>query len=100
MVAIFLNSEEEPIIHPDINRILHLSDETKRGDWYLYQSYIEIKIYGCEFPPYKLPKFVHIRIFALDFIRKMINMDQAHFLETKKKAQFKNKNTSWVIYMQ
>lgn len=91
MAANFLNSNAKPIIHPEIKRILHLSDDTKRGDSYLYQSYTEIGIYGCEFPLYKLPKFVPIQIFSLEFIRKMINMDQLHFLAAKKKAQFKIK---------
>lgn len=32
-----------------------------------------------------------IHIFALEFIKKTINMDQLHFLVVKKKAQFKIK---------
>lgn len=68
-----------------------MSDDTKIGDWYLYQSYAEIRTYGCEFPPYKIPKFVPIQIFSLEFMRKMINMVQLHFLASKKKAHFKIK---------
>lgn len=91
MEANLLNNDVDPRIHPKIKIIFHFSDETKIGDLYVYQSYTEIIIYGCEFPPYKLPKFVPILIFALDFINKMINMDQLHFLIAKKKAWFKIK---------
>lgn len=38
-----------------------------------------------------LPKFVPIRIFALEYIRHMINMDQLHFVAANKKPQFKIK---------
>ena len=31
-----LNSEIEPRIGPEIRRVLHLIDQTKTGDWYLY----------------------------------------------------------------
>ena len=81
----------EPRIDSEIKRILHLSEKTKKGEWYMYQSYSEIRIYGCELSPYKLPKYVPIRIFALEFIRKMINMDQIHFQAAKKKSNFKLK---------
>jgi len=58
------------------------------GDWYLYQSFTEIRVYGCEFPPYKLPFFVLMRIFSLDFISQRMNIDEIHFVSRNKKAQF------------
>ena len=60
-------------------------------DWYLYQNYIEIRIYGFELPPYKLPRHVPMRVFSLEYIRKMINMNDLHFVSGKMKAQFKIK---------
>ena len=70
-----LNKNTKPRIDSEIKRILHLSEQTKKGDWYMYQAYSEIIIYGCELAPYKLPKYVPIRTFSLEFPIQMINMD-------------------------
>jgi len=64
-----LNSQTEPRIGDEIKRILHLSENTKIGEWYLYQNYTEIRVYGCDLAPYKLPKYVPMRIFSLEYIR-------------------------------
>jgi len=48
---------------------------------------MEIKIYGCEIAPYKLPKYVPVRIFSLEYIRQMINSDDIYFVSLKKKQQ-------------
>jgi len=71
--------------------ILHLSEKSKVGDWYLYKKFTEIQVYGCELPPYKLLVFVPMRIFALEFIRQSMRMDEIHFVSRKHKAQFKLK---------
>jgi hypothetical protein len=68
MVCI-LKRNIEPRINEEIHRILHLSDLAKLGDWYLYQNHIEIRVYGCELPPYRFPKYLPVRIFALEYIR-------------------------------
>jgi hypothetical protein len=64
-----INNRMEPRINEEVQRILHLSDLAKIRDWYLYHNHTEIRVYGCEFPPYKLPKYLPIRIFALEYIR-------------------------------
>jgi hypothetical protein len=81
----------EPRINEEVPRILHFSDLAKTGDWYLYYNHTKIRVYGCEFPPYKLPKYLHIRIFALEYIRKMINSDDIQFVSTKMKHQLRIK---------
>jgi hypothetical protein len=86
-----LGSRPEPQINDEVQRILHLSDNTKTGDWYLYQDYIEIKVYGCKLAPYKLPKYLPVRIFSLEYIRKIINSDDIHFVSLKKKQQIRIK---------
>jgi hypothetical protein len=53
-----LSGRPEPRINDKVQRILHLSDNTKTGDWYLYQNHTEIRVFGCELAPYKLPKYV------------------------------------------
>jgi hypothetical protein len=82
-----LSGRPKPRINEEIQRILHLLDLAKTGDWYLYQNHTEIRVYGCELAPYKLPKYLPMRIFGLEYIRQMINSDDRHFVSLKKKQQ-------------
>jgi hypothetical protein len=86
-----LNGRPEPRINEEIERVLHLSDLAKTRDWFLYQNHTEIRVYGCELAPYKLPKHVPVQIFALEYIRQMINSDDIHFVSLKKKQQMRIK---------
>jgi hypothetical protein len=61
-----LRNKIEPRINEEVQRIIHLSELDKKGDWYMYQNHTEITLYGCELPPYRLPKYLPIRIFALE----------------------------------
>lgn len=81
-----------PRINGDIKRILQLSKQYRIGDWYLYENHTEIRIYGCELCPFKLPKYVPMRLFALEYFKQMIHIDQVHFCKAKKKAQLRIKN--------
>lgn len=69
-----------------------MRNQARIGDWYMYQIYTELRVYGCELAPYKLPKFLPVRIFALEYIRQMINVDEIHFVAAKKKSQFRIKS--------
>jgi len=62
------------------------------GDWYLYKNHIEIRIYGCLLAPYKLPRYLPMRLFALEYYRQIINADEVNFVNAKKKAYFKVKD--------
>jgi hypothetical protein len=86
-----LSGRPEPWINDEVKRILHLSDQTKTSDWYLYQGYTEIRVYGCELALYKLPKYLPVIIFALEYIRQIINSDDIHFVSLKKKQQLRIK---------
>ena len=86
-----LNSDAVPRIAAEIKIILHLSEELKVGDWYLYHNFTEIRIYGCELQPYKFPIFLPMRIFSLEYIRQMMNVEDVHFVSRKQKDQFKLK---------
>jgi hypothetical protein len=55
-----LSDRLEPRINEVIQRVLHLSDLTKTGDWFLYRNHTEIRVYGCKLAPYKLPKYLPI----------------------------------------
>lgn len=57
----------------------------------MYQNYTKIRIYVSKLAPYKLPKYVPMRIFSLEYIGQMINMDEIHFVSSKKNSQFKLK---------
>jgi len=81
-----------PRITGDMKKIMHLSKQYRIGDWYLYQNHIEIRMYGCEIFPFKLPKYVPMRLFALEYFRQIINADLIHFCSTKKKAKLRIKN--------
>lgn len=49
-------------------------------------------MYGCELCPFKLPRYVPMRLFALEYFRQIINADLTHFCNAKKKAQLRIKN--------
>ena len=42
-------------------------------------------------PPYRFPIYVPLQIFSPEYIRKVINTDQLHFVLARKKAQLKTK---------
>jgi hypothetical protein len=90
-VVSMLRGMPEPRINDEVQRILHLSDNVQTGDWYLCQNHTEIRIFGCELAPYKLPRYVPVRVFALEYIRQIMNSDDIHFVSLKKKQQLRIK---------
>jgi len=87
-----LMSSPPPRLTEEMQRILHLSKAYSIGDWYLYQNHTVIRVYGCELPPYRLPKYVPMRLFALEYFRQFGNADVLHFSGKGKKAQLKVRN--------
>ncbi len=69
-----------------------MAKNNKVGDWYLYQNHTKIRVYGYQLCPYKLPKYLPMRIFSLKYFRQIINLDEVNFLAARKKTQFKLKN--------
>jgi hypothetical protein len=86
-----LSGVPEPRVNDEVRRVLHLSESAKTGDWYLYQNHSEIRVYGCELAPYKLPRYMPVRVFALEYIRQSMNSDDIHFVPFKKKKQLRLK---------
>ena len=68
-VTTLLTRNSPPRISDDIKNILQLSKQYRVGDWYLYQNHTEIRVYGCELSPFKLPKYVPMRLFVLEYCR-------------------------------
>ena len=58
----------------------------------LYQNHTNIRIYGCLLAPYKLPRYLPMRLFALEYYRQIINADDVNFVNAKKKAYFSIKD--------
>jgi len=81
-----------PRLSAEIQKNLHLSKYYSIGDWYFYQNHTEIRIYGCELCPYKLPKYIPMRLFALEYFRQFISSDLTHFYGARKMAQLKIRN--------
>lgn len=48
--------------------------------------------YITELCPYKLPKYVPMRLFAMEYFRQLSNVDLTHFCNVKKKAQLRIRN--------
>lgn len=84
-------------VNEEIRKVLHLSDQVQAGDWYLYQNYTELRVSGCELSPYKLPKFLPMRIFDLEYIRNMLNMDEIHF-SCQEEIPIQNQNSNRTCY--
>ena len=81
-----LTNIEKPRISDEMKKILQLSEHTRTGDWYLYEKHTEIRVFGSNLLPYKIPKYVPMRIFALEYIRKILDSDSINFLATKNKT--------------
>ena len=75
-----------------MRRLLQLSKVYKIWYWYFYQNHTVIRIYGCELAPFMLPRYVAMRLYALEYFRKFGNTDMVHFHSKNKKAQLKVKN--------
>jgi len=87
-----LLSSPPPRLTDEMQRILQLSKAYSIGDWYFYQNHTVIRIYGCELAPYRLQRYVPMRLFALEYFRQFGNADIVHFHSKNKKAQLKVKN--------
>ena len=68
---------------------LHLQTENKIGDWFLYQDYTIIRIYGYEEQPYRLLAFLTPRIFSLEVLRQRLHSYELHFSSKKQSSNFK-----------
>ena len=84
-----LNGVPPPCFLPKAQECLQLINACKFGDWFVYEDYSEIRLYGAGVEPYILPNFVPMRLFALEFIRQSLNVDQVHFVPMNKGHLFK-----------
>ena len=57
-----------PRVSEDLKLLLQNPVETV-GDWFCFENYTVIKVYGFEGEPFRLPRFTSRRLFALEFLR-------------------------------
>ena len=63
---------------------MQFGDEESTGDWYLFDYYTQIRVYGADVPPYRLPLFPTMWVFTLEYIHQTMKADQFHFVPTRK----------------
>jgi hypothetical protein len=86
-----IHNQVPPRIFPECKKLLQLSPDKRVGDWYIFEHYTEIRVYGCQLSPFRLPVFMTPRIFSLEYVRKRLNSDEIHFVPNKYKVTFKLK---------
>ena len=59
------------------------------GDWFCFEDYTLIRIYGFEGEPFRLPKFTTRRLFALEFLRQRLAAEKEKFVKHKKASSLK-----------
>ena len=59
------------------------------GDWFCFEDYTLIRVYGFEGEPFRLPKFTTRRIFAIEFLRQRLATENENFVKHKKASSLK-----------
>ena len=59
------------------------------GDWFCFENYIVIRVYGYEGEPFRLPKFTSRRLLALEFLRQRLVAENDNFIKHKKASSMK-----------
>jgi hypothetical protein len=71
----------------EYKKILQLCLELSTCDWYLYQGYTIIHVYGCKLEPYFLPMYIPSQFFSLEYFRKKLSY-RLHFVSKRQKSSF------------
>lgn len=87
-----LSADPPPRLTVEMKRILHLLKGYNIRGWYYYQNHTVIRIYGCELAPYRVPKYVPMRLFALEYYWKFNSAYITHFYGARKREQLKIKH--------
>ena len=59
------------------------------GDWFCFENYTVIRVYGYEGEPFRLPKFTSRRLFSLEILRKKLFSKNDNFIKHKKASSMK-----------
>ena len=82
-VYLFLFETLCPRVSQELQECLHPPIEDYVGDWFLFEDYTIIIVYGFEIPPYRLPTFLTPIRFALEVLRKRLHSNSLHFTSRK-----------------
>ena len=88
---LFYNSNMPRVSEDMMNKLQMINDPI--GDWFLYKYFSVIRVYGFRKGPYMLPSFLIPRLFALEFLRQRLFVEQEHYLKHKKGSSIKFKYT-------
>ena len=77
-----------PRISEDLKLLLQNPVETV-GDWFCFENYTVIRVYGFEGEPFRLPRFISRRLFALEFLRQRLVAENDNFIKHKKASSMK-----------
>jgi len=80
-----IHNEHPPRIFSKCIIFLQCNPKLKYGDWYIFEDYTILRIYGLELKPYKLPIFLTPRVFSFEYIRQRIYSSYIHFASINKK---------------
>jgi len=79
IVYILIHNQSPLRIFHHCRNALQLGQQIKYGEWYFFEDYTIIRIYGFESQPYRLPIFLIHKNFALELRRKRLSFDYLHF---------------------
>jgi hypothetical protein len=77
-----------PRISEDLKMLLQNPVEIV-GDWFCFENYTVIRVYGFEGEPFRLPRFISRRLFSLVFLRKKLVAENDNFTKHKKASSMK-----------
>ena len=75
-----------PRVFPIMKEFLQFSPDKSISDSFLLQENIIIKVYGFTHEPYILTTFLTPIIFAVEFIRQKLIVENEHFINFKKSS--------------
>ena len=81
-------SSSMPRIGEDLKLLLQGPRETVE-DWFCFEDYTLIRVYGFEGEPFRLPKFTTRRFFASEFLRQRLAAKNENFVKHKKASSLK-----------
>ena len=78
-----------PRVLEEMKSMMKYSPEDRIGDWFLYKDFTVLRVYGFTGEPYRLPAFLTPRIFALEYMRQRLHVEEEHFGAFKKSSNIK-----------
>ena len=64
IVYSIMNGSPVPFLLPKAQIFLQLSKDVKFGNWFVFEDYAEIRLYGADLEHFRLHPFVPMRMFC------------------------------------